>query len=164
MFLVSPKPEGYQDDFLIRADKNPNSKGAELLGFKYGESYTQNKFDGIVVFGQDLNLKGEKWSLFIGSNHNTMSEQATYVLSSATYAEKEGTFTNFEGRIQKFEKALAPLGESRPESEILIALADGLGINIGPVPAYETLKTGSNDIRLLAEPVIPALEQETNIL
>ena len=35
--LVSPNKEGLQDDFLIRADKNPNRKGAEILGFSESE-------------------------------------------------------------------------------------------------------------------------------
>ncbi len=215
-FLVSPNPEGFQDDFLIRADKNPNSEGAELLGFHDDPKAVHSFFsqcelgeiDGIVVFGQDLltlhgphlaekGLKKIKWSIFIGSNHNLMSEFATYVLPSTTYAEKEGTFTNFEGRVQKFNQVLQPLGGSRPEFKILKGLAGLLGVEwlyetvedvfkefivgarravplqqkLGVVPlpeasmpTYESLQTGGSDMRVLAMPVIPALEQEANIL
>ncbi|MGH7278536.1 MAG: 2Fe-2S iron-sulfur cluster-binding protein, partial [Candidatus Rokuibacteriota bacterium] len=31
-FRVPPPSPGYEDDFLIRADKNPNTRGAELIG------------------------------------------------------------------------------------------------------------------------------------
>ena len=125
ILLVSPNPLGKQDDFLIRADKNPNSKGAELLGFSYNDKALETflnqcsagEVEGLIIFGQDLTGPGRgqvgawplqklKWTVFIGSNQNATSQAATYVLPSATYAEKEGTFTNFEGRVQRFERAL----------------------------------------------------------
>ncbi len=193
LFLVSPNPPGFQDDFLIRADKNPNTKGAQLLGLtadekKTGEFFAaceRGEIDGLVVFGQNLPLKlfsKLKWSVFIGPNHNLMSESATYVLPSATHFEKEGTFCNFEGRVQKFEKVFEPLEEARPEWEIMTGLARALGLHLHYDRAeeiftelavssasfkgltYEKLKTGSSDIRVLAAPVIPALEQASNIL
>lgn len=148
IFLLSPNPEGDQDDFLIRADKNPNTRGAESLGFSFDQegislflrSCEEKKVAGIVVFGQDLlsrldpkqvepALSHLEWSIFIGSNHNLMSERAAYVLPSATYAEKSGTFTNFQGRVQKFNKAFEPLGESWPEWRILQELAKRLELN-----------------------------------
>jgi NADH-quinone oxidoreductase subunit G len=147
-FLFSPNPEGDQDDFLIRADKNPNTKGAELLGLStdkeaislFIKECTEGKAEGAVVFGQDLLTRLEplpvelaltklKWTVFIGSNQNLTSELSTFVLASATYAEKNGSFTNFEGRIQKFDKAFEPLAESRPEWSILQDLANRLGAN-----------------------------------
>ena len=146
VFLVSPNPEGDQDDFLIRADKNPNTRGAKVLGFStdseeislFLESCEAGNSEGVVIFGQDLltsleprrikpALNALKWRLFIGSNQNLTSESATYLLPSATYAEKNGTFTNFEGRVQKFNKAFEPLGDSQPEWKILQNLANHLG-------------------------------------
>ncbi len=151
-FLVSPHPEGYQDDFLIRADKNPNSKGAELLGLSYNPEAVSGflkevdggNVEGLIVFGQDVATKIEgvgskapleklKWSIFIGSNNNLTSESSTYVLPSATYAEKSGTFTNFEGRVQKFNKAFEPLAESRPEGMILTDLSVRLGAPLSDI-------------------------------
>jgi len=153
VFFLSPNPEGDQDDFLIRADKNPNTRGGELLGFhllKAGKAETSplhsfladceaGKIEGAVIFGQDLltvleprlvepALNALAWKVFIGPNHNLTSESSTYVLPSATYAEKCGTFTNFEGRVQKFQKAFEPQGQSRPEIEILQDLASRLGV------------------------------------
>lgn len=146
VFLVSPHPPGYEDDFLLRADKNPNSKGAELLGLTYHPEAVSNflkeieagKIEGLIIFGQDVVARVEgaqakaaleklKWSIFIGSNHNLTSESAMYVLPSATYAEKSGTFTNFEGRVQKFHKAFEPLAQSQPEECILTNLSARLG-------------------------------------
>ncbi len=131
--LLSPNPEGDQDDFLVRADKNPNTRGGQLLGFS-AESASQlladceaGKMEGAILFGQDRLIKNLKWSVFIGSNHNLASESASYVFPSATYAEKNGTFTNFQGRIQKFKKAFEPLADSRPEGAIFTELANRLG-------------------------------------
>ena len=63
---------------------------------------------------------------------------ATVVLPAASFAEKDGTFTNFEGRVQAVRQALPPLGDSRPDWEIMLALAAAMG---SPLP-FETL----NDI------------------
>lgn len=201
VFLVSPNPLGFQDDVLIRADKNPNSKGAECMGFSYQENSVKEFFsacekgsvEGIVVFGQDLlTLPGAqlsqngfqklKWSLFVGSNHNVMSEYASHVLPAATYVEKEGTFTNFQGRTQKFDKVLEPLGEARSEQQILIHLAKQLGIHLHYDRAeevfaelaskvegfrglsYEKLNEGTTNVRKFAAPLIPELVQGAGLI
>jgi predicted molibdopterin-dependent oxidoreductase YjgC len=52
---------------------------------------------------------------------------ATVVLPTASFAEKEGTFTNFEGRVQRVRKAIEPLRESLPDSEIIMRLAGKMG-------------------------------------
>ncbi len=48
---------------------------------------------------------------------------AHVVLPATSYAEKEGTFTNTERRIQRINPALAPIGESRPDWQILVEVA-----------------------------------------
>ena len=52
------------------------------------------------------------------------AEQANVVFPAASFAEKEGTFTNFEGKIGWLRKAIAPVGESLPDGEIILQLAD----------------------------------------
>ena len=52
---------------------------------------------------------------------------ADVVLPGCPSLEKEGTFVNTERRIQHFSAALPPLGESRPDWQILTALAARLG-------------------------------------
>jgi len=49
---------------------------------------------------------------------------ATVVLPATSFSEKEGTFTNFEGRIGIVRKAIEPVGESLPDWEIILRLAD----------------------------------------
>lgn len=52
---------------------------------------------------------------------------ANVILPASPSLEKEGTFTNTERRIQRLYQALEPLGESRPDWQILIELANRLG-------------------------------------
>ena len=52
---------------------------------------------------------------------------ADVILPASPSLEKEGTFTSTERRIQRLYRAMEPLGESRPDWEILIDLANRLG-------------------------------------
>ncbi|MBI5749508.1 MAG: molybdopterin-dependent oxidoreductase [Nitrospinae bacterium] len=61
-----------------------------------------------------------------------LSETALFadvVLPGASFSEREGTFTNMEGRVQKINKAIEPIGESRPDWEIIKELANRMGGN-----------------------------------
>ncbi len=144
IYLVQNKPDGYQDDLLLRADKHPNRKGAEWIGFVEHDKQTNalldqlgKQFKGLIIFGQDVvslfpnrnvtdSLSNLDLTAFIGSNYNLTSECVQYVFPAAAYAEKNGTFTNFEGRVQRIRKAFPALGESKAESEILRIFADQL--------------------------------------
>ena len=50
--------------------------------------------------------------------HET-GEIADVVLPATTFAEKDGTFTNSERRVQRIRKAIEPVGQSRPDWDIL---------------------------------------------
>ncbi|MDZ7759047.1 MAG: formate dehydrogenase subunit alpha [Desulfovermiculus sp.] len=59
-----------------------------------------------------------------------LTETARYaqvVLPACTFAEKGGTFTNTERRVQRVRPAIPPLGNSLPDSEIILALAARMG-------------------------------------
>ncbi|HZU76517.1 MAG TPA: molybdopterin-dependent oxidoreductase, partial [Dehalococcoidia bacterium] len=47
---------------------------------------------------------------------------ADVVLPATSFAEKDGTFTNSERRVQRVRKALPPVGDSRPDWEIVCDL------------------------------------------
>jgi len=146
---VPPRAAGDQDDFLIRADKNPNSRGAELIGIGPGQggldaagmlrAAREKRLKLLWVFHHDLwasawpeaevleALDGPETVVFQGTNANDASARAHLVLPSAAYVECEGTFTNFEGRVQRFRTALAPLGEAWPDWMILSFVGRALG-------------------------------------
>jgi NADH-quinone oxidoreductase subunit G len=129
---------GYQDDFLIRADKNPNSRGAQELGMdaevrEILEKAASGQITILFVFQHDFVdseaqelLREAQYLVFLGTNWNTTASAAHVILPSAAYAEKDGTFTNFEGRIQRIKKAVPPLEEALPDSAILTRLAERL--------------------------------------
>jgi formate dehydrogenase alpha subunit len=50
------------------------------------------------------------------------AQVADVVLPGVSFAEKDGTFTNSERRVQLVRRALDPLGDSRPDWQIIAAL------------------------------------------
>lgn len=55
------------------------------------------------------------------------AEFADVVLPATTWAEDEGTVTNLEGRIIKINKAQEPVGQSKPDWQIQIEIAERMG-------------------------------------
>ena len=127
--------EGFQDDFLIRADKHPNSRGAEEMGLRADvkdilDKASKGEIKVLYVISHDLNndqaqqmLQQTEYIIFQGTHWNSTAELAEVVLPTATFAEKDGTFTNFEGRLQRFRQAFLPLADSKPDHEIFAQLA-----------------------------------------
>ena len=59
-----------------------------------------------------------------------MTETAQFadvVLPGVSFAEKEGTFTNTERRVQLSHRAIAPVGDSRPDWQIVCEIARRMG-------------------------------------
>lgn len=54
---------------------------------------------------------------------NETTEYAHVILPSASFAEKDGTFTNSDRRVQRVRRALPPVGQSRPDWQIICELA-----------------------------------------
>ena len=145
--FFAPGQEGYEDDFLLKKDKNPNTAGASRILKLSGaagdltpliEKAKRGELEGLFIFGHDLaKIYGAetlkiirqkvKTIVYEGTNENPTAAVADIVLAGASYAEKEGTFTNFEGRVQRIRKALEPLAVSRPASETLQELSSLLG-------------------------------------
>ncbi|MFQ5631506.1 MAG: molybdopterin-dependent oxidoreductase, partial [bacterium] len=148
-----PKEKPYSDDFLIREDKNPNTKGASLLG--YGVDHEASKkllkecvgggIELLIIFDHDLEtgfeaefvdsaLTSARTVIFVGSNANATSTRADFILPACTYFEKDGTFTNYAGRVQKANKAIDPLGDSLPAWTIIRNLSRKIE---KPLPYFE---------------------------
>jgi NADH-quinone oxidoreductase subunit G len=143
-FRVPPREPGDEDDLLIRADKNPNTRGAELLGLDgdVAEVLTiaqAGQLRCLWILHHDLLATG--WPaaatraalarvptiIWSGTNANATSALAHLVLPSAAWVEREGTFTNFQGRVQRFRAALPPLGQARADWDIVGAVLAALG-------------------------------------
>jgi formate dehydrogenase alpha subunit len=53
---------------------------------------------------------------------NETGEMADVILPATSFAEKDGTFTNTDRRIQRCRAAVAPVGQSRPDWEVICDL------------------------------------------
>jgi formate dehydrogenase major subunit len=53
-----------------------------------------------------------------GPNKYVFGDSVNYRLPTTAYVEEDGHFTNFEGKVQPYLKALAPIGDSRPDYAI----------------------------------------------
>ena len=62
--------------------------------------------------------------------HET-AEIADVVLPATSFAEKDGTFTNSERRVQRVRKAVEPIGQSRPDWDIICDLGRRLSRRVG---------------------------------
>lgn len=70
------------------------------------------------------------------------AELADVVLPAASFAEKSGTFTNTERRIQGLTPAIDPIGESKPDWEIIQAVSTSLGYPM----AYDSVDEITDEI------------------
>jgi formate dehydrogenase alpha subunit len=52
---------------------------------------------------------------------------AHVILPASSFAEKEGTFTNTDRRVQRVRKAIEPVGQSKPDWQIISELAKEIG-------------------------------------
>jgi predicted molibdopterin-dependent oxidoreductase YjgC len=62
-------------------------------------------------------------NIFMGET----GKYADVVLPGASFAEKDGTFTNTERRIQLVRRAIEPVGQSRPDWQIICQLSTRMG-------------------------------------
>lgn len=72
------------------------------------------------------------------------AELADVVLPAASFAEKDGTFTNTERRVQRVRKAIEPVGDAKPDWQILMELMNRLGYNekyLHPSEIMEEIRT-----------------------
>ena len=72
-------------------------------------------------------LKAVDFLLVIDIFRTPTAELADVVLPGTSFAEKDGTFTNTERRVQMVRKAIEPLGDSKPDWEIIQELSSRFG-------------------------------------
>lgn len=71
---------------------------------------------------------------------NETSEYADVILPASSYAEKDGTFTSTERRVQLIRKAIDPIGESRPDWEIICDLSNRMGYRMNYKGTFEIME------------------------
>ncbi|MBI5299455.1 MAG: molybdopterin-dependent oxidoreductase, partial [Deltaproteobacteria bacterium] len=130
------------DNFLIDADKNPNTNFLSLLGVgplvggPVGISTHSDEFPtGGIYFVLDYLTEVQKEKIIAANPRlvvwmtSNLSESGTWadvILPKPTFAEQNGTFINRQKRIQKADKAFEPKGHAKPVWETLAELAQRL--------------------------------------
>jgi NADH-quinone oxidoreductase subunit G len=76
-------------------------------------------------------LAGARRIISLDTHLSASSERADVVLPAAAAGEKGGTTTNLEGRVTTLGRKVTSVGTSRPDWMIAVAIARGLGTDLG---------------------------------
>ncbi|HLO03649.1 MAG TPA: formate dehydrogenase subunit alpha, partial [Symbiobacteriaceae bacterium] len=103
------------------------------------QAIDEGKLKALYLFGEDMALVDSnsnhvehaysKLDLFIVQDifFSRTAHYADVILPAAPSLEKDGTFTNTERRIQRFHQVFEPLGDSKPDWQIIQLIANRLG-------------------------------------
>ncbi len=144
--FVGGRADGWQDDFLKRADQNPNRKGVELVAQALGlavrpigelaAAVSSGAVKAVWAVGAETpdevvaaKLEAAEALVVQAVNENHLARRATVLLPAAPHSEADGTFVNFEGGAQRFEMAYFPRGDARPHWALAAELGAALGLS-----------------------------------
>ena len=132
------KPEVQQ----YYADKYGVEKMPEREGYKIPQmldAAIEGKLKALYIMGEDTimtdpntnhSIKAfEKLDLIVVQElfMTATTEMADVVLPASSYFEKNGTFTNGERRVQRVNKVIEPIGNTKPDGQIIIDIMSRLG-------------------------------------
>jgi formate dehydrogenase major subunit len=117
-----PKEAGYDNHQMVEGIEKGDLKALYLFGEEMAmvdsnSNFVEEMFGRLEFFVvQDIFF-------------TRTAQYADVVLPAAPSLEKDGTFTNTERRIQRFYKVFEPMGESKPDWQIIQDVANRLGAN-----------------------------------
>jgi len=140
----SPPGASLDDNLLIRANKNPNTRGLQALALAHdgldalAAAAAAKELRMLIVLRADLvcALGEEEFSrkfgaldymLVLATDANETGQMANQILPIGTYPEIDGSFTNFKGRVQRIQAAFPPPGQALAGIEVLARLVHALG-------------------------------------
>jgi NADH-quinone oxidoreductase subunit G len=137
--------QGWHDDILVSADKNPNTTGAAAIGagrlgnlVDLAADLRSGAVTALLVAGTHGVMVGERAAatmplsrlealVVLSSHRDPLVDAAHVALPLADWAEVDGTFTNKLGMVQRIRAAVPPAGDALPGWDILSHLARKLG-------------------------------------
>jgi NADH-quinone oxidoreductase subunit G len=147
-----------QDELLRRLDKHPNTRGALDLGL----GGDLNGLRGLLELAQKKDVRG-MWIAFhpqlvgdddadiienlrqlldalefsvVSTTHDfDWAKRATVLLPMASWAEERGTYTNYAGRVQVTNRAVLPVGNSRPLYAMMSDMLKLAGVQVSNDPS-----------------------------
>jgi NADH-quinone oxidoreductase subunit G len=142
---LAGRDQGWHDDILVSADKNPNTAGAVAIGggrlaslVDLANDLKSGAITALLVLGADgilvgptaataMPFSGLSALVVVSSHQDPLVDAAHVALPMAAWAEVDGTFTNKMGMVQRIRSAVPPAGDSLPGWDILCHLARKLG-------------------------------------
>ncbi|MDP1821801.1 MAG: 2Fe-2S iron-sulfur cluster-binding protein [Archangium sp.] len=156
---ASGRPDGEGDNFLVKADKNPNRKGLEAIAKGFGlelkafGELTKAIDAGTVtaLFGLGAEVpegdeafaaRAQKLALLVvtATSESKVTEVAHVVLAAAAHVEDEGSYIQEAGIVQRFRRAYPPKGDSQPHWKWAVELARALGLEMKAASSREIFK------------------------
>ncbi|OGQ88633.1 MAG: formate dehydrogenase [Deltaproteobacteria bacterium RIFOXYD12_FULL_56_24] len=149
--------EDFREKFeLAWGTRLPAARGLNLVEMTHGGG--QGAIRGMYIMGEnpmlsdptltkvEETLRGLDFLAVSDIFLTETAQLAQVVFPAACFAEKSGSFTNTERRVQMVRRAVAPPGQCRADSEIIIALANRLGYAMD----YDSSAEIMEEIALLA--------------
>jgi hypothetical protein len=121
-------------NLALRAERAPNAKGAEDLGYTrdYAQALEAAKTAAVVLVLDDADCPVETNGalIYLGTvlEADAPCRRADVILPIANVAEEEGTFTNRDGRAQRYYQAKPAPGMAQPAAWVLGELTAALGL------------------------------------
>jgi NADH-quinone oxidoreductase subunit G len=136
--------EGWHDDILVSADKNPNTAGARAVGagrlkslLDLARDVKAKSISTLIVVGDQgvlganglaaLPIDKLDGLVVLASYAGPLTEAAHVVLPISAWAESDGTFTNKLGMVQRIRAAVHPPGDALAGWDALSHLGSKLG-------------------------------------
>lgn len=160
-FPERPQPPVVYPKFTIEGDKNPNTRGARLLGGTAGRSGRSVK--EIIAAAAEgrisvlLFLRGgspetfgdpalvaralHRAGLVVVMDYvaSAVSDLADWALPGVSHFEKDGTYVNSQGRVQRARKVFTLRGDTREDWRVLQDLGSALGVLHETDPSPEAI-------------------------
>ena len=118
-------------NLALRAERAPNGRGAELLGYTrdYAAALAAAETAALVLVldEPDVSVKTAGMVIYAGTVLPPGARDAAVVLPIANMAEEDGTFVNRDGRVQRYFQAKSAPGMARPAWWVLAELAAVVG-------------------------------------
>ncbi|PYP60110.1 MAG: ferredoxin [Gemmatimonadetes bacterium] len=118
-------------DLALRAERAPNGRGAELLG--YGRDYAaalaaaESAAVVLVLDEPDIPVRTAGALIYAGTVLPERARDAEVVLPIVNVAEEDGCFVNRDGRVQRYAQAKPAPGMARPGWWVFSELGAALG-------------------------------------
>jgi NADH-quinone oxidoreductase subunit G len=170
--------QGWSDDILVSADKNPNTAGALAIGegrlrslLDLANDIKSGALSALLVVGEDgvlgeggfsaMPLTSLSALVVLGWRRDPLVASAHVSLPMADWAEIDGTITNRQGMVQRLRPAVAAAGDALPGWEILSLLAERLGtpMEFGVAPNGKPRSASARAVFLEAQQKVPLLKK-----